>query len=99
MATIKKTSFVCPNCGEQAPGNARACPTCGSDEQTGWSESTYLDGIDLPFEDDDYEEIRAKEFGGTEKERVGIFSDINWKMVIGIMVVSSMIASILIRGC
>lgn len=40
---------------------AKACPHCGSDERTGWSDETYLDGIDLG-DDIDYEEMVAKEF-------------------------------------
>ncbi len=27
---------------------AKACPDCGSDEKTGWSEDTMYDGLDLP---------------------------------------------------
>lgn len=38
----------CPSCGEAVPAGARACPYCGADERTGWSEETYLDGVDLP---------------------------------------------------
>jgi len=45
--------FVCPNCGADVPAKAKCCPECGSDEQTGWSEDTYLDGVTLPGEDDD----------------------------------------------
>ena len=41
----------CPNCGESVPAGAAACPHCGADEHTGWSEETYLDGVDLPGED------------------------------------------------
>jgi hypothetical protein len=44
--------FVCPNCGADLPGNAKFCPECGSDDKTGWSEDTYLDGVSLPGEDD-----------------------------------------------
>lgn len=29
---------------------ATACPECGSDERTGWSENTLYDGLDLPEE-------------------------------------------------
>lgn len=47
----------CPNCGEYVPPGAPACPHCGADEHTGWSEETYLDGIDLP---DDGEERAAE---------------------------------------
>lgn len=41
---------------------ARACPHCGSDEKTGWSEKTYLDGIDLDDEYE-YEDFIRREFG------------------------------------
>jgi hypothetical protein len=59
-------SFTCPNCGETVPAKAAACPFCGSDENTGWSESTYLDGIDTG-DDFDYEEIRKEEFSVSVK--------------------------------
>src|SRR5689334_11882013 len=48
-----KTEWVaCPHCGGEIRSDAKACRHCGSDEETGWSEATYLDGIDLPEEDD-----------------------------------------------
>lgn len=40
--------FVCPNCEAEVPSKALACPECGSDEKTGWSEETMYDGLDLP---------------------------------------------------
>lgn len=40
--------FVCPNCGEEVPEGALACPECGSDSNTGWSEDTLYDALDLP---------------------------------------------------
>ena len=40
--------FICPNCGAEVPSKALSCPECGSDEQTGWSEDTLYDGLDLP---------------------------------------------------
>ena len=30
--------FTCPNCHADVPINALACPECGSDRETGWSE-------------------------------------------------------------
>jgi hypothetical protein len=30
--------FTCPICGTEVPIKARACPECGSDKETGWSE-------------------------------------------------------------
>ena len=40
--------FVCPNCGAEVSLKASACPECGSDENTGWSEETMYDALDLP---------------------------------------------------
>ncbi len=40
--------FICPNCGTEVPLKALACPECGSDENTGWSEDTMYDKLDLP---------------------------------------------------
>jgi ribosomal protein L32 len=53
---------ACPHCGEMIKSTARACPHCGSDERTGWSEETYLDGVDLP-DDVDYDLLAGEEFG------------------------------------
>ncbi|NLL12116.1 MAG: zinc ribbon domain-containing protein [Fibrobacter sp.] len=58
---MSKKTAVCVYCGEQIDATAKACPHCGSDENTGWSENTYLDGIDL-VDEDQYEEIREREF-------------------------------------
>lgn len=55
-------SFSCPNCGGTVPAKAPACPHCGSDENTGWSEQTYLDDIGLPEND----------FIDTLKEQYGV---------------------------
>jgi hypothetical protein len=59
----REETCSCPHCGEDILRSARACPHCGSDDTTGWSDDTYLDGIDLP-EDDEYKEIQEREFGG-----------------------------------
>ncbi len=52
MSRPAAEDFVCPHCGADLPGGAKFCPECGSDENTGWSEDTYLDGVSLPGEDD-----------------------------------------------
>ena len=54
---------ICPNCGAEVPGNAKACPECGSDEQTGWSEEAHADGLGLPDEEFDYGDFVKREFG------------------------------------
>jgi hypothetical protein len=61
---------VCPNCGAEVPPNAKACPECGSDETTGWSEKAYADNLGLPGEEFDYEEFVKEEFStGRAKPR------------------------------
>jgi len=54
---------TCPNCGAEVPPNAKACPKCGSDEQTGWSEEASSSGLNLPDEDFNYDDFVKKEFG------------------------------------
>lgn len=66
------TPEVCPNCGAEVPPHAKACPECGSDEQTGWSEAAASDGLDLPEEQFDYEHYLKKEFGSESPVPEGI---------------------------
>lgn len=54
---------VCPQCGTEVPAEAAACPECGSDEQTGWSEQARYDSLDLPNQEFDYDDFVAREFG------------------------------------
>jgi RNA polymerase subunit RPABC4/transcription elongation factor Spt4 len=56
--------FICPVCGATVPAKARACPECGSDEKTGWSDQTVYDdtGIEDPDEFD-YDDYVRREFG------------------------------------
>jgi len=84
--------FVCPCCGEPVPSGAAACPSCGSDDRTGWSQNTYLDGIDLPGLDDDYEEIRAKEFSAKKSK-----TSPNWRTIIGTILLLTMIIFLVLR--
>ena len=51
---------ACPHCGERIDRKAKSCKHCGSDDRTGWSNDTYMDGIDLP-EEGDYEEGLERE--------------------------------------
>jgi len=53
---------VCPNCGEILPSSAKACPECGSDENTGWSETAGADRLGLPDGNFDYDEFVKEEF-------------------------------------
>lgn len=65
-----RTPEICPVCGESVPPRALACPECGADHNSGWKED-YLDGVDLPDEEFDYDDFVAKEFGpGSKKSRL-----------------------------
>ena len=61
---MRHEEFVCPVCGEPVPGTAEACPECGADEQTGWSDQAVYDnlGIEDP-EDFDYARVLERELG------------------------------------
>ena len=71
---MSQETWVCPFCQTEISTNAKACPHCGSDAETGWSEDTYMDGI-LPT-DISYEESYEEEFG--EKKAPVV----NWGAVI-----------------
>jgi len=62
---------VCPHCGAEVPPRARACPECGADERTGWSDRAVSDRLGLPDEEFDYEEFTQREFGGKPDRRRG----------------------------
>ena len=56
--------FHCPHCGAKVRCGAMACPECGSDDETGWSED--WDG-EVPTgygeeKEFDYDEFMAQEF-------------------------------------
>ena len=40
----------CPHCGARVPRGAKACPECGSDDETGWAdgETVEYESLDLP---------------------------------------------------
>jgi len=93
--------FICPVCGGEVPEKARACPNCGSDEQTGWSNQTHLDGVELPGIDDefDYDEALGKEFGqkSVKSRRKPWKSSMTWMAVVGGVLLALFVVGIL-RG-
>ncbi len=66
------TPEVCPNCGELVPPKARACPHCGSCEETGWSEQAAADSLGLPDENFDYDEFVKRELSGKSEKPRGL---------------------------
>ena len=66
--------FVCPHCGAEVKRDARACPECGSDAGTGWSEDADKWAADIPtgygHEDEfDYADFVRREFGTAQEAR------------------------------
>lgn len=49
---------ICPQCGRALEPTVLACPDCGSDWNTGWS-----DGAEVDWESPDYDELLESEFG------------------------------------
>jgi hypothetical protein len=45
------------------PPRAAACPECGSDYETGWSEDADAQRLGLPDDKFDYDEFVKEEFG------------------------------------
>ena len=72
-------NIICPHCGEEIPRKSVACPHCGSDEQTGWSENTYLDGIDIG-DSFDYDEAQGIEFSPSLRKKIPL-----WQIISGVI--------------
>jgi hypothetical protein len=77
--------MVCPNCGAEVPNNDRACPECGSDEQTGWSEEARTGGLDLPETHFDYDNYIKREFSKAGPVPQGIHW-FWWVIAVGLVV-------------
>ena len=63
------TPEICPVCGEIVPDGAKACPECGSCEETGWSDAGRADSLGIPSDDFDYDEYVKREFEGEKPKR------------------------------
>ncbi len=63
-----ETPEICPNCGALVPENARSCPECGADEETGWNDTATEQrlGISDP-EEFDHDEWEREESGAPQK--------------------------------
>jgi hypothetical protein len=55
-----------------------------------------MDGVDLPFDDDEYEEARAREFSPpSEGGKARVYVD--WRMVVGVLVAAAMLLVFVFR--
>jgi len=63
-------AFNCPACGAEVPAKAKACPECGADEKTGWSDNTVYDGTGIEDADEfNYDDWQRRELGGGPRRR------------------------------
>ena len=53
----------CPNCGADVPRKAKACPACGSCDDTGWGEEAAYESTHHEEDEFDYDDFVAREFG------------------------------------
>jgi predicted nucleic acid-binding Zn ribbon protein len=53
----------CPVCGEPVRAGRKCCAQCGSDERSGWNDTTHCDALDLPSEDFNYDDFVKEKFG------------------------------------
>ena len=64
----RQRTFTCAHCGADVPVKARACPECGSDERTGWSQDAYVGDLPTGYDGDpdfDYDAVlRAEGLAG-----------------------------------
>jgi hypothetical protein len=76
---------LCPNCGAAVPANARACPECGADEQTGWSAQAGAQRADIPDDEFDYNEFLQEEFGEENRTRPRGIHWFWWLVALGLV--------------
>ena len=82
----------CPNCGAEVPSNARACPECGADEKTGWSEDAHAQRLELPDDSFSYDEFVKEEFGERKNSRLRP-AGVSWSWwIVAIVVVLALLA-------
>jgi hypothetical protein len=67
---MARDEFICPNCGAEVSPNAKACPECGSDEKTGWSDDTVYDGTGIEYPGEfNYDDWKRREVEGRRPRR------------------------------
>jgi hypothetical protein len=81
------TPEICPNCGAEVPPRARACPECGADEQTGWSDQAQAERLGVPDDEFDYDEFVKAEFGQGKKIRPRGISWLWWLVAVILLII------------
>ena len=80
------------------PPNARACPECGSDEETGWSDRADAQRLGLPDDEFNYDEFVKDEFGANDRRREVRPRGIAWLWWIVAIVLIGLFLWFLLRG-
>jgi len=88
-----KRWVACPHCGETVDIQAKACRHCGSDDHTGWSDST--EGAVDWNDDEDYADNLAEEFG--EPGRKGKKAFPAW-IIVSALVLAGLFVFQLLKG-
>jgi hypothetical protein len=93
MAKPSRPPEICPVCGEDVPRNAKACPECGADEQSGWKEDALeIDAVGGDADEFDYDRFVQEEFGGkVSKPAIGWF----WWAVAAVLLIWILVGFVL----
>ena len=89
-------SYRCPYCDREARVG-RPCPGCAEKSRRAkgstkkpWAQDADADGLDLPDNDFDYEDVVAREFGRVPHRRLGV----KWYWwLLGALALAAMIAT------
>ena len=72
---MKVDYFICPECGAEVRVGSKGCGKCASERATKnwredpkpWEQDDVYDGLDLPYDEFDYQKFIAEEFGSGPK--------------------------------
>ena len=85
---------TCPQCAGEFRVGSLACPHCGSDAQTGWSEGTD----EYAFSDDDYDDVVAEIQGRDELDSPKWRRRKRLVVVTGLLIVFLFVFYLIVRG-
>jgi hypothetical protein len=92
-----KEYFPCPHCGADVLVGAKHCDECGSDDETGWSETAYVAALDLPEGYGGEDDFDYDEFAENELDRPRLFAKKPgilkyWPYIAGVLVLVMLLA-------